>query len=349
MVNLFITSRIGDEELARLAERCRVTRGGWGSTGVRLQPGELAAAASQADILIVGYEAVPAWVMDALPQLKLLGCPRSNPVNVDLQAATERHIPVLHTPGRTSRAAAEFTFGLMLAEARHIARAHHALRSGHYLGKPMYSFDSADQGADIIWQLDGDSPFKQYQGSELGGHTLGLIGLGNIGSRVAHLARAFEMTVLAFSPYTTSQKAAQMGVRLASLDDLLRSSDFLSIHCPVSDETRGLLGRRELSMLKPDAYLINMARAVIIDQAALIEVLQQRRIAGAALDVFWYEPLPADHPLLNLDNVTITPHLAGASREVVTRHGQMIVADVLAWLDGRRPVHIANPDVWPQL
>ena len=114
----------------------------------------------------------------------------------------------------------------------------------------------------------------------------------------------------------------------------------------MTNETRGMLGERELNLMKPSAYLISISRAAVIDQAALITALEQRRIAGAALDVFWFEPLPANHPLLALDNVTLTPHLAGATGEVQERHSQIIVDDVIAWLDGRCPMHLANPEVW---
>ncbi|MBN2548663.1 MAG: 2-hydroxyacid dehydrogenase [Anaerolineales bacterium] len=346
MLSAFVTSDLTPGQLERLEQRCLMRRGGWGVTGVRLTPEQLIDEAAGAEILLVGYERVPAQVIEALPNLKLIGCTRSTPVNIDLQAASARRIPVLHTPGRNTQTAAEFALGLMLALAHRIAQGHHALRSGRYLGPPAQEFASADSSSDVIWQLDGKSPFKDLQGVELSGRTLGVIGLGRIGSRVAQLARAFGMPVLAFSPYTPASQAGALGVSLVSLDRLLEQSDFISIHARVTSETWGLLGRRELSLMKPTAFLISLSRAAIIDQAALIEALQERRIAGAALDVYWYEPLPENHPLLTLDNVILTPHLAGATQDVQERHSQMIVEDVLAWLDGRRPAHLANPEVW---
>ncbi|MBN1148265.1 MAG: 2-hydroxyacid dehydrogenase [Anaerolineales bacterium] len=346
MHNAFVTSDLAASQIERLESLCRVQRGGWGVTGVRLTPEELVEAASEAEILLISYEAAPARVIEALPALRLIGCTRSAPVNIDIAAATARRIPVLHAPGRNAQTAAEFTLGLMLAEAHCIARGHHALFTGRYLGAEAQDFSRADRSADITWNLDGESPFKDFQGAELVGRTLGVIGLGKIGSRVAQLARAFDMRVLAYSPYSTAGQAAALGVELAPLNELLRQADFVSIHARVTAETRGLLGRDELGLMKPGAYLINISRAALIDQAALIDALEQRRIAGAALDVFWYEPLPANHPLLRLDNVTLTPHLAGATRDVQERHSKMIVDDVLAWLDGRRPAHVANPEVW---
>ena len=346
MLKAFVTSDLSAGQLDRLARRCQVSQGGWGYTGTRLTPEELAQAAAEAEIILLGYESLPGRVIESLPQLKLIGCTRSMPVNIDLAAATARRIPVLHTPGRNTQTAAEFTLGLMLAEAHRIARAHHALRSGRYLGAPATEFSAADRSCDVTWKLDGESPFKDFQGVELAGRCLGIIGLGRIGSRVAQLAQALEMRVLAYSPYTSSTQAEALNVQLVDLDTLLQQADFISVHARVTGETWGMLGEREFNLMKPSAYLISVSRAAVIDQAALIKALEQRRIAGAALDVFWFEPLPANHPLLALENVTLTPHLAGATGEVKERHSQIIVDDVIAWLDGRRPTHLANPEVW---
>lgn len=348
MLNIFVTSDLTAKQINRLRSRCLVRRGGWGVTGIRLTPEELVAAAADVEILLVGYEAVPARVIEALPKLRLIGCTRSTPVNIDIAAATTLQIPVLHTPGRNTQTAAEFTLGLMLAETHRIARGHHALKSGRYLGPLARDFTEADRSTDITWKLDGESPFKDFQGVELAGRILGIIGLGRIGSRVAQLAQAFDMQVWAYSPYSTAQEASVLGIQLVSLSTLLRQSDFVSVHTRLTAETRGMLGVDELNLMKPTAYLINISRAAMIDQVALIDALQQRRIAGAALDVFWHEPLPANHPLLQLDNVTLTPHLAGATRQVQEHHSKMIVDDVLDWLDGRRPAHIANIEVWEQ-
>lgn len=346
MLKAFVTSDLSAGQLDRLARRCQVSQGGWGYTGTRLTPEELAQAAAEAEIILLGYESLPGRVIESLPQLKLIGCTRSMPVNIDLAAATARRIPVLHTPGRNTQTAAEFTLGLMLAEAHRIARAHHALRSGRYLGVPATEFSAADRSCDVTWKLDGESPFKDFQGVELAGRCLGIIGLGRIGSRVAQLAQALEMRVLAYSPYTSPTQAEALNVQLVDLDTLLQQADFISVHARVTNETWGMLGEREFNLMKPSAYLISVSRAAVIDQAALIKALEQRRIAGAALDVFWFEPLPANHPLLALENVTLTPHLAGATGEVQERHSQIIVDDVIAWLDGRRPTHLANPEVW---
>jgi D-3-phosphoglycerate dehydrogenase len=346
VLTAFVTSDLSPAQLDRLSQRCQVQAGGWGQTGVRLTPDELLQAAAEAEILLIGYESVPERVIRGLPQLQLIGCTRSTPVNIDIAAATARRIPVLHTPGRNTQTAAEFTLGLMLAEAHRITRAHSALRRGRYLGAPLPDPTISDDSGDVTWNLDGQSSFKDFQGIELAGRCLGIIGLGRIGSRVAQLAQAFDMRVLCYSPYTNPAEAEALNVQQVDLDTLLRQADFISVHANVTSKTQGMLGERELSLMKPDAYLINISRATVIDQAALIKILREQRIAGAALDVFWSEPLPANHPLLTLENVTLTPHLAGATDAVQERHSQMIVDDVIAWLNGQRPARLVNPEVW---
>jgi D-3-phosphoglycerate dehydrogenase / 2-oxoglutarate reductase len=335
--------RISDDQLARLSSRCQIFQGGWGMTGNLLSPEEWSRHYLDMDILLVEHEIISAGLIHSASNLKLIGCARSNPMNIDIAAAVERSIPVLHAPGRNANASAEFTMGLILSEARHIARGFHALKSGLYTEKPVG--DDVVSGPDVIWNLDGKSPYKDFQGEELSDCKLGIIGLGNVGSRVARLAQAFGMQVFAYSPDLDAQTAHTPGVSLLTLDELLATCDFITIHCAVNEDSRGMLGKRELSLLKPRAYLINTARAIIIDQEALIEVLQEHRIAGAALDVFWYEPLHADHPLLQLDNVTLTPHLAGATSSVIERHSRLIVDGVLDWLDGKRPENVINPEV----
>lgn len=330
----------------RLSEHCQVSQGGWGKTGKRLAPEELIQAAAGVEILLVGYEHVPGRVIEALPSLQLIGCTRSTPINIDIAAATQRCIPVLHTPGRNTQTAAEFTLGLILAEAHRITHAHFALRSGNYLKAPSRDFSIVDRSGDVTWNLDGKSPFKDFQGIELAGRCLGIIGLGRIGSRVAQLAQAFGMQVISYSPHTSLTEAEAIHVQLVDLETLMRQADFVSVHANVTSETWGMLGERELNWMKPTAYLICISRAAIVDQAALVSALQEKRIAGAALDVFWFEPLPSNHPLLKLENVTLTPHLAGATWDVKERHSKMIVDDVLTWLDGQCPARLANPEVW---
>jgi D-3-phosphoglycerate dehydrogenase len=169
--------------------------------------------------------------------------------------------------------------------------------------------------------------------------------LGAVAIRVAELAQAFGMKVVTYTPASDSEMASRLGIQRIGLEKLLQQSDFISVHCKVTEETRGLLGQRAFRMVKPSAYLINTARAVVIDQGALIEALKTNRIAGAALDVFWYEPLPSNHPLLKMDNVILTPHLGGATVEVPELHSKMIIDDVFSWIEGKAPFNILNAGV----
>ncbi len=342
-----VTLLISDAQLERLRSRCEVRLAGWGQTGNRLSEDEVVALSHSTQLLIVGYEPVSARVIAANPDLRLIACGRGNPVNVDVAAATARGIPVIHTPGRNALAAAEFTLGLMINAARNITRGDRALRAGRYVGTERAEFAGADPSPDITWNLDGESPYKELCGLELHGRTLGLIGLGHVAEEVARLARAFGMRVTAYSFGNDRVHAEALQIELTGLDDLLAQSDFLSVHCRVSPQSRGLLNREAFAAMKPGAYLINTARAAVIDQTALLEALSEQRIAGAALDVFWYEPIPANHPLLAMENVILTPHLGGAAEEVAERHSRMIVDDVFAWLDGKKPRNLFNPAALP--
>jgi autoinducer 2 (AI-2) kinase len=243
--------------------------------------------------------------------------------HVDVAAATEHGVLVLNTPGRNAVAVAELTLALMLMLARRIPRATGLVQTG-------------------AW----DSPLcaVHWGGIELAGKTAGLIGLGAVGRGVARRLRAFDVDVLAYDPYVPS--ASVPDVRLVSLDELLSRSDFVSVHCTLSPETRGLVGREGLALMKPTAFLINTARASIVDEAALLDALRTGRIAGAGLDVFSVEPLPLHHPFTRLDNVVLTPHIGGAPDDVVKRHSWMLTNDILRWQRGDRPVHMLNPEVW---
>lgn len=198
--------------------------------------------------------------------------------------------------------------------------------------------------------VDGDIRAGRWQtgvGMEIAGRTLGLVGLGRIGTVVARVARAFEMNVLAWSENLTAERAATAGATLVERDELLRRSDFVSIHLVLSARTRGTLGARELGLMKPEAYLVNTSRGQIVDEGALIEALASRRIAGAGLDVFDVEPLPLDHPLRRLPNTVLTPHIGYVSQESYSVVYPQLVDDVEAWLDGapvRRMLSTVVPD-----
>src|SRR5262249_50541977 len=185
----------------------------------------------------------------------------------------------------------------------------------------------------------------RVMGGELQGRTLGIVGLGHSGRELARLVAPFAIRILAFSPHADPAEAAKLNVRLTSLEHVLREADFLSLHCRLSDETRGLLGRAQLALMKPTAYLVNVARGELIDEPALVEALRDRKLAGAGLDVFAVEPLPTDHPLLALDNVIVTPHWNASTTDVWQATGRAMAEGMLRAAAGQVPEHVVNPEV----
>jgi phosphoglycerate dehydrogenase-like enzyme len=258
-------------------------------------------------------------VLEALPSLEMISQTGVSTPHLDLAAATRRGIVVCTSPG-AGQSTAELTFALMLAVMRHIPQEHQAMRAGH-------------------WQTS--------QGVGLQGKTLGIIGLGRIGSRVAHMAQAFGMRVLATGFTLTAERALAHGVRMASLEDLLARSDVVSIHLRLSERSYRLLGRRELRLMKSTAYLINTARGPIVDEAALIEALRHRRIAGAGLDVFEQEPIDPGNPLLQLSNVVCTPHLGFVTQETYEQMLGGAVENIINYLEGH-PTNVRNPQALTQ-
>ena len=311
----------------------------------RLSEAEFRTRLDGVEVLVVGYEGVSESVLAEADDLRIIACPRGGPdANVDIEAATDHGIPVLYTPGRNAKSVGDFTWGQILAVCRNIAHAHHLLHTGTYTGEPRA--DAAEGGSreDVTWGLGKDSPYTVLKGTELADKQVGLIGLGAVGQEVAKRAAGFEVDLVAYDPFVESEEMADYGAEKVDLDELLETSDIVSVHVPVTDATRGLLGPKEFDRMKEGAYFINNARAAVIDSDALLEALQSGGLRGAALDVYAEEPIPEDHPLLDLDTVVTTPHLGGATDSVITRHSEMIKADLEAVLDGDEPTHIANED-----
>jgi D-3-phosphoglycerate dehydrogenase len=186
-------------------------------------------------------------------------------------------------------------------------------------------------------------------GNEVQGRTVGIVGIGNVGRRIAELCKGLlGMQVLAYDPYLSREEIAARGAEKVELDDLLRRSDFVSINCPLTKESRGMIGAREFALMQKHAFFITTARGFIHDEAALTEALRDKRIAGAGLDVWSKEPPPPEHPLLQFDNVLASPHTAGVTREARENMGRIAAEQMLDTLDGKRPPRIINPDVWPR-
>lgn len=269
--------------------------------------------------------AFPRTLIERLPDLKLITIVGRALPNLDMAAATERGVLVAHSDFTAPRfralrdATPELAWGLMIATVRNLAEEHRRMRDGG-------------------WQT--------ATGVTLAGKTLGLLGLGRTGKRMAEYAKAFGMPVVAWSQNLTEEAAAESGARRVEKTALFEESDVVSIHLVLSERTRGLVGAPELALMKPSAYLINTSRGPIVEEAALLAALQARRIAGAGLDVFDVEPLPPDHPLRRLPNVTLSPHLGYVTREMLGAFYADTVEAVTAWLDGT-PVRVANPEALP--
>ena len=246
----------------------------------------------------------PRSLLKRLPNLKLLVTTGMRNASIDLKAASDLGITVCGTEG-LSYPTAELTWGLILALLRHIPKEDTATRAGY-------------------WQVS--------VGMGLRGRVLGVFGLGNLGSQVATVGLAFGMSVVAWSQNLTTDRAKQFGATLVGKDELLSSSDIVTIHLVLSDRTRGLIGARELGLMRPSAYLVNTSRGPIVDEKALVEALQKGTIAGAGLDVFDEEPLPTDHPLRRLENTVITPHMGYVTTETYQVYFKNAVEDILGFL-----------------
>lgn len=269
-------------------------------------PDEVFSLVKDAHILIVEFLCVPKALVDTAPHLEAIGTLRTGLENIDVDYVLSKGIRLFNTPGRLAETVSDYTIGFMLCEARNIARGYHAIKMGD-------------------WRRD-------YVNSayipELKGRVVGLIGFGEIGRLVAKKLRGFDVQLLAYDPYVNKETAEAFNVRLVDLDTLLKESDFVSIHARATPENEHLIGARELSLMKPTAFLINTARSALIDEKALYEALKSRKIGGAAIDVFDQEPIGPDHPLATLDNCTVTPHLAGTSVDAMLNCPKLLAAEM---------------------
>ena len=255
------------------------------------------------------------------PDLVAIGRSGAGYDKVDVAACTEFDVALFNVPMALNHSTASTALLFMLALAKRLPAQERITRAGR-------------------WDLQA-----QTMGSEIQGRTLGIIGLGNSGRELARLAAPFEMRLLAYSPHADPEQAAVLKVRLVSLDEVLRVADFVSIHCRLTEATRGLLGVAQFARMKPTAYLINVARGAVIDEAALVAALRERKIAGAGLDVFAVEPLPPDHPLLQLDNAIVTPHWNCSTTDVWQATGRAMAEGMLRVAIGQAPENVVNREV----
>ena len=328
----FVTATFDPDWIARLSRRMDVVYEDWRKTRKMYFSGEELAGRLRdlgADVLVVEADLVHEEVIDGVP-LRMIGVARGDPVNVRIDLATAKKIPVFFAPARNAQAVAELTVGFMLSVARHVHAVYHRLRAGDLTFERSKSY------------LDA---YDAYTGVELEGKTVGIVGFGAIGQRVARIVKGFGCRVLAHDPYAPAEAFATLGVERTELDPLLRESDWLTVHCPETPETTNLVNAERVRSLKTGAYVVNLARARILDEDALYEGLRSGKIAGAGLDVFVNEPVQPDNRFLALPNVVALPHYGGNTHETVTRQSRMIVEAIEDHLDGRRPKHVVNPEV----
>jgi D-3-phosphoglycerate dehydrogenase len=273
---------------------------------------------------LVKYYHTGTELLDKTPNLLIVSTNGAGYDTVDIKSCTARGILVVNQSGGNAEAVAEHVIGMMLCLVKRVGESDRAVRAGK-----------------IERRMD-------YIGGEAFGRTIGIVGLGNVGRRVAELAGTlFRMQVLAYDPYLDADVMRARGAAKVELDELMRRSDFVSINCPLTPETRNLIGAREYALMKPTAYFITTARGSIHDEEALERALRDKKIAGAGLDVWDKEPPAAQHPLMQYDNVMVTPHMAGVTREARAKMGQIAAEQMLDALDGRPVPRIINPQVWP--
>lgn len=262
---------------------------------------------ADADVILTHLAPIQRSLMDAAPNLKMIGTVRGGMEHLDIAAATERNIPAIHCI-RNADCTSDFAVGLMLAETRNIARAHAAIKAG-------------------AWRKDY---VNSGYTTAMCNMTVGIVGLGHIGKLVARKVAAFGSRIIGYDPYVSAEQleAAGLDVELVGLEELFSTADIVTLHLRVTEETKDMVDARLIGLMKPTAYLINAARAGVLVKDALVDALRERRIGGAALDVYWQEPLPEDDPLLTLDNITLTPHYAGTVIDAIPKSPILLMREI---------------------
>lgn len=329
----FITASIDERNLARLKRHMDVHVEDWKVTkNIFFDADTLSRRIREegCDVLIVEADFVQKEVLESC-DLKMIGACRGAPVNVDVEAATRLGIPVFFTPGRNAEAVADLTLCFMIMIARNVY--------------PAISFVKGERE-----QFDNAGDYlKMYEsmtGVELFGRNVGIVGFGAIGQRVAQRVRPFGSRILAYDPFVPDAVYDEIGAEKADLDAVLSEADFLTVHVPDIPETKGMIGAREIGLLKDGVYFVNTGRAASVEEDPLYEACASGRIRAAAFDVFWKEPVQPDDRFVRLPNVIATPHIGGASLDVVTHQSATLCDCIEAWLDGKRPRFLANPDVF---
>jgi len=328
-----ITASISEEELTELKKLFEVTYESWRDTGIiYFDAKELAEKLKGYDIFITAADDLKKKEFFELTNLKLIVSCRGDPFNLNLDAANKKQIPIIYTPLRNVDAVAELSVGLMISLARNLSELDRYLHSDNF---------------EITDFEDWIGYYNKFMGNELFGKKIGIIGFGQIGRRVVERLRPFGVSFLIYDPFILSDTIDEFGTKV-DIETLMKESDFISIHATATDENDNLINKDRIDLMKKSAFLINLAKGSLVDYEALYEALQEKRIAGAALDVFPLEPIDEDNEFLQLENVIVTPHFGGNTVEVVERQSKMLVEDIKSWLNHEIPIHILNPEVFEE-
>lgn len=288
---------------------------------------EVTLLAKDCHVIVTTFAPVTKQVFEGAPDLFAIACGRGGPVNINIEEATRRGIPVLFAPGRNAQAVAEFTIAGMINLMRQIPRGLDYVRDG-------------------LWQTAREDTFEKPSGPELGRRTVGLVGCGRVGRLVGEILRAVGSRVLAYDPYAESSELAELGIECQSLEQVLQQSDVISIHARVARGDRPLLGRQQFAVMEKQPYLVNTARAAAVDYTALLDALNNGLVTAALLDVYPEEPVPSDSPLLKFDKhrLHLTPHAAGVSRDIPSITAALLAHGLSDVLRRRRPKYVVNKE-----
>ncbi|HUX97996.1 MAG TPA: NAD(P)-dependent oxidoreductase [Candidatus Deferrimicrobium sp.] len=327
-MKILVTAIFSQEYIEKLKEKVEVIYEPWFDADGKLQIKQADDLVNylnnnKIDIFICEPEVLRKDVLEKLQTLKLIVCAKGTEFFIDTEIATQKNIIVAYTPGRNANSVAEYTIGLILAITRGIVNNHNRVRNRDW---PILSAFSD-------------------RGIELNRKTAGIIGLGAIGYRIGTILKTFGMKIIVYDPYVKEDRLKSLEAKQVDLDTLMKESDIVTVHALLTEETKGLISKEKLSLMKPSAYFINTSRGKIVDEDALTELLEQKRLRGAALDVFVREPIKRKSKLLDLDNVITTSHIGGSSADVPYYSSKMAYEEVLQYLDGKPPHNCLNPDV----
>ncbi|MEM1575830.1 MAG: hydroxyacid dehydrogenase [Nitrososphaerota archaeon] len=319
---VFLTQPIHEAGLNKLSEECIVEIKNFSED---VSEDEIIKYVKDVDAIITRLPRITRKIIENAPELKVIGRHGVGYDNIDIKAATEKSIPVVYTPEAPCEPVAEHVIGFIIALSKNIVIADKALRKHTWIG----------------WEVR-----HKYIGKNIKGKTLGIIGLGRIGALVAKYAKCLGMKIIYYDIYRKTDIEKLLDISYRELEDLLKESDFVSLNVPLTKSTEKLIGEKELRLMKKTAYLINTSRGKVIDEEALIKALKEGWIAGAALDVFEKEPISKDNPLIEFDNVILSPHMSAHTEEFFIDAAVTIAEDVLRVLKGKKPLYIVNPEVY---